>query len=346
MNKYYKAFLFSALMFLGMSVTSCDDEPVDSGITGEVVGKALLNLNIEGEEQVFRENLVGLVDKEGRFTLEVNGIGDNPRNKFILFTKLFEEGMFPTNINVSTFYDADLETNFSSVDPLRPNLRSGMTTLSFINKKAQVVSGDFEMRLLPEGEEASVNAEPIRIKGDFSNIPYRRAEEFYFDAEILQNNKERFNFRTDEVIGRNSTHFVELFEGEKPEEEHSIEIEALKSSGVEGKFKFTIPANVEVGKRYAVDNKHFKVSYTSRASVNYEVIPENNLAAKASQIKVLAISYYENEEGQEHKMVKDITLSFDLTLTEVTEEAVHFEKTVRVEFGSLRTAVKNFASIK
>ena len=339
MKKYYQTFLVSMLVIVSSIVISCDNEPVDGGITGENVGKALLTLNIEGEEQIFRDGLVGKLDKEGRFTLEVESVGKNEKNKLTLFTKLFQEGLFPTNINVCSFYDADLTTTFSSVDPLRPLLRTGQIEITFINKKARVISGSFEVRFLPEGEDVSVNAEPIRMRGTFTNIPYERVEEFYLDAEIVQNaGKERIPFRTDEIVGINTSHFVQLFEGEEAVEEQIVKISAEKNEGVDGSFEFVIPSTVEVGKSYVVDNKHIVVSYTSRASVNYQVLPENSNGGVNNRITVTSITYKEAEEGV--KLVKEMTLRFDFVLTEIKEGMADFDRTVRIEYGRLNTTVE------
>ncbi|MHC5353040.1 hypothetical protein ACYSNX_02450 [Myroides sp. LJL115] len=295
MNKIYsiaKAFVF-ALVAIG--VNACQDEPVDPYLKdSDVVGKPVVKVVIEDTEEIFREDIFATVNKKGEFKLIVNDLMQR-QDSLQLFTRLFQVGIFPGASNPSLYWNQELDLTYSSVDPKRPGYVTGFVKMEYINKRSHVVNGNFDLMMIPMGNEndsinggANPSIQSFKISGSFVDLPYKRAEPYYLEAEI-----------SEEIFRNNNANLILS--------ENSFIIKAIGVDNPEMEIEITLPSDqIKQGQIYDFSQPGFSAVYFSENGVGYDLGKTNGTFTANSKI---SIDLLENtQEGNGFLMEGKFTL--------------------------------------
>lgn len=302
MKKGYKYIVASCLFIVSLGFVSCDNEKVDPLLEGNImVGKPIVNLNIEGESYMEREKIIATVDKNREFTLRVDNLGETGEDFLIVHTKKFIERNFPTNVNESKYYSKKNDTWYTTKDTLRPNLVTGHIELSYINKIARVVNGGINIKSMIPLNSENPNLKQFPITGDFSNIPYSRLEKTYFDAfigeEPMQNSEEKIA-----IV------------------DNSLVISGTDEVGKTQSLFITFTKGLVLKSNTKYEQETFKAVYTSPEGVKYISLEENR---KDSYLIVENVEY-DNQDLSEPLKLKG---TFDLVLFKEDDKDVSIRVT-------------------
>jgi len=205
MKKTFKILTLSLFTIAGLTVVSCDNEKYDPIIEGEKgVGKPIMNINNQGENILLRENIKATVDKDGVLEITVKGADKTGNDILLLRTLKFQTGTYPTNANKNEYFSVEHQLKYSTIDPDRPNVITGLVNIKTINRKARVVTGDFNInRMIPENND-DPNLKAFAISGDFTDIPFKRKEATYLEAFAngiaLENPSEKGEIKEGRVV--------------------------------------------------------------------------------------------------------------------------------------------------
>lgn len=286
MEKIYsmlKVFTF-ALLIIG--IQSCENEPVDAYLKdSDLVGKTVVRLLIEDSQEIFRENIYATVNKKGEFKLVMRDLMQR-QDSLQLFTRLFQVGTFPGGSNPSIYWNQLTNMYYSTVDSQRPGYVTGFIKMEYINKKAQVVNGDFDLLMIPmqdKQDTTNVSLDPnissFKVSGSFTDLPYQREEAYYLEAEI---NQEVFrnNIAT---LTQNDNAFI------------------AKAVGVEDPEKsiiITLPRQgIEQGKTYDFSQAGFSAIYTSENGIEYDLGKSNGSFSGTSRITIVTLQDSSQAQG-------------------------------------------------
>jgi hypothetical protein len=305
MKKTFKILTLSLFAIAGLTVVSCDNEKYDPIIEGEKgVGKPIMNINNQGDNILLRENIKATVDKDGVLEITVKGADQTGNDILLLRTLKFETGTYPTNANKNEYYSAEHQLKYSTIDPDRPNIITGLVNIKTINRKARVVTGDFNInRMIPDNKD-NPNLKPFAISGDFTDIPFKRKEATYLEAFVngaaLENPREKGEIKEGRVV-ITSLDGIEMTQElilDFPSDEKLVEMSDPKE------FK-------KLG--------WFKVLYTSKYGIKYtsEGVEESEGFLRFDEVK------YENG-----KLVS-LKGRFDATLVQVDKP----EEKVKITYG-------------
>ncbi|MEC4114538.1 hypothetical protein [Myroides pelagicus] len=266
---------FVALVSVGMTVVSCNNESVDPLLEdGKEVGKALVYTNTDGTEQIFRENVVAKISANGEMDIPINGIKGEKNDVLNLHTRIFQEGNFPGNANKSTYFDRENNQYFSTVDPDRPTYITGFMKVEFINRKARVVSGSYDLRMIPvkvEGEDTDPSIRSFQVKGTFENVPYERAEATYVDAEI------------DGATYRNTV-------AQLAKTETTYVVNSMEKNNEEQRLTFSFPIEKAVaGQVIKMDEDGVDAFYSSGFGIKYILDKEDEELLSKTYIKIESV---------------------------------------------------------
>lgn len=305
MKKTLKILTLGLFAITGLTVVSCDNEKYDPIIEGEKgVGKPILTINNQGDHILLRDSLVATVDKDGMVELMVAGADKKRKDVLILRTLKFQKGTFPTNANESNYFSVEHKTWYTTKDKDRPNVITGLVNISTINRKARVLTGDFDItRMMPVGKD-NPNLKPFAISGSFSDIPFKRKEatylEAFVDGEALENPKEKAEVKANRIV-------ITSLDGIEMTQELILDFpsnETLVEMSDPKEFK-------ELG--------WFKVSYTSKYGIKYtsEGVAESEGFMRFDEVK--------------YKDGKLVSLKgrFDATLVRVDKP----EEKVKITYG-------------
>lgn len=234
------SFCFALISF--SMLTSCDEESIEEVLLNpELVGESIVRVQAN-DTLIIRKNIIGLVNQEGKFTFKVDLEGGD---FLVINTEMFEKGAYPTNINVASYFYADLQDNGYSINIKQPEFLTGLIKIEAINKVAHVLDGSFKFKIYPPAEN-SLNLRPFTIEGDFENLKYARAEQEYFEA-MLNGVKYKNNAQSARVV------------------ENTIEVKAVNSL-TEEDLVLTFSKDIEVG---TYGGQSFTGMYKSTAGVVY-----------------------------------------------------------------------------
>lgn len=205
MKKTLKILTLSLFAIGALTVVSCDNEKYDPIIEGEMgVGKPVMTINNQGDNILLRENIVATVDKEGVLEITVKGADKTGKDILLLRTLKFQTGTFPTNANECNYYSDEHKLAYTTIDKDRPTFITGLVNIKTINRKARVLTGDFNItRMMPTSKD-NPNLKPFAISGNFTDIPFKRKEVTYLEAfangEALENPAERAEIKGDTIF--------------------------------------------------------------------------------------------------------------------------------------------------
>lgn len=282
MKRVSKIIIACFSVIMALSIVSCDNEPVDPVLDeSREVGKPIVIVKSEGEEEIIREDVVAKINSKGEFTLALNHLKGRD-DELKIFTRKFVEGNFPTNANPSTYLNRELKVQYSTVDENRPNYVTGYIKITNINKNARVVTGNYSMTMVPVrvgGPEEGIdpNIKSFTIEGSFENVPYQREEEFYIDAEV------------------NKVPFVSITPQWK-EENGSSTISGKGYGQLEQEIFLKFPTeiisaeNIEEGKKvYSFNDEGFDAFYISEYGVKYSLDKENNASMLNCELELVSL---------------------------------------------------------
>lgn len=286
MNKIYsiaKVFVFA---LMGLVMNACQDEPVDAYLKdSDVVGKPVVKVVIEDTEEIFRENVFATVNKKGEFKLVVNNLMQR-QDSLQLFTRLFQVGIFPGASNPSFYWNQELDLTYSSVDPKRPGYVTGFVKMEYINKRAHVVNGDFDLTMIPVGNEQdslgggfNPSIQSFKLSGSFVDLPYKRAEPYYMEAEI------------NEEIFRNNNANLTL-------KDNSFVLKAVGVDSPEMEIEITLPSDqIKQGQVYDFSQTGFSAVYFSENGVGYDLGKTTGSFGPNSRISIDLLENTQDAKG-------------------------------------------------
>ncbi|SHM63721.1 hypothetical protein [Myroides odoratimimus] len=317
MKKTFRILAISLFSITAMTVASCDNESYDSIIEGEQgVGKPIMTIHNQGETILMREGIVAELDKNGRLEIKVKLTGsENYENdELILRTLKFQSGNFPTNVNESNYYSWENKLLYTTKDTLRPNIVTGIMSICNINRKARVLSGDFDIKRMMPSIQDDPNLKSFPISGNFVDIPFVRKEATYLEA------------------------FADNEPFTNPEE--SVEVKAGRAyvSSIDGvektqKIVLDFPYNNDIV--VSNDPKDFKklgwfnVEYTSPYGVKYT---SKDVAESEG---FLRFDYAEKDKDDPNKFL--LKGRFEATLVGVEEEDQ--DKRVKITYGDFSVII-------
>lgn len=193
-----KKALIATLSFLSLGAiffTSCEKESIQNELLDESkVGESIVRVQYN-DTLIIRKGVSGVLNGKGEFSFKIDMIGKDFMN---IATLGFEEGTYPTNINVAKYFFSELGDDIfnadgekigktgefgSSLDTLRPQYSTGYVKINKINKLARAVNGEFKIKIFPPLLN-ELNLKPFEVTGEFVNLRYDRAEAKYFEAKI------------------------------------------------------------------------------------------------------------------------------------------------------------------
>lgn len=282
MRKFYTTLSVLILSLAGCVLTSCDNEPVDSYIKDSIeVGKPVVRIFVGETEQIIREDVYATVNKDGEFKFVIRDLQQR-QDSLTLFTRIFKEGLFPGSSNQSYYWNQELDMHFSTVDPLRPNMLTGFITMDYINKKSHVVKGSFDLTMIPVVQDSvgsgtgNPNIQSFPISGSFVDLPYKREEPFYLEADIKQ---ETF---------RNNNASMTL-------EDQQFHIIAKGVEDPERLIELTLPLQkISLGGIYNFSEAGFNAKYTSENGVKYDLGKQNGSFTANSKLVIVGFELIDN----------------------------------------------------
>ncbi|WP_430613473.1 DUF6252 family protein [Flavobacterium sp. JP2137] len=269
MKKTYLFHILFLAMIAVVGFSSCDEESIEPTLLNEeLVGESIIRLTYQ-DTLVIRKNVVATVDEKGLFTFDVKGKG---KDMLSITTFKFEEGLFPSNINVAKYLFADLSDVGLSVDHVNPLTNTGWIRISSINKVGGSVDGEFKIKIYPpilldpsdpnfDLQTGIINLpKAFEIQGEFRNLRYQRAEGDYFETKI-DGAAWAYKTRKVSVVGNRV-------------------VITTSNSVTEEVMELSFDKNVEEG-NYGLEN--FQAKYKSANGVNYSTYLE--LGGSTLQIK-------------------------------------------------------------
>ncbi|MBB1148908.1 MULTISPECIES: hypothetical protein [unclassified Myroides] len=177
MKKFYSILIGLSLLTIGggllSSCSSSDDNDFSSDPSYK--GPTYVSLTLPDTTRIETEKFIATLDANGEFRLLMDDIEGG--NHIFGFTLLrFQEGNFPTNLNVIEYMLRTGEVTydtFSSLDPNDPRRNNGMIKISKIDKESMLVSGTFSSAMVPSPLNQS-GMRTFTVSGEFKNIPYKR----------------------------------------------------------------------------------------------------------------------------------------------------------------------------
>lgn len=180
------SFIFTLIT---LSFISCDVTDSDGGFLGEgVVGKPELTITVK-DSTYYRNDVKAYLAADGSISFSIKNLGkakfkgDLGQDIFDVSLAVFSNGLYPLNadgINKNiAMYQMDSDgvfdfESFSSVNFKAPNTgRSGVFTISNVNFKDNVFSGEFTISMHP-GLENTKNTEVLKVVGSFKDLPFER----------------------------------------------------------------------------------------------------------------------------------------------------------------------------
>ncbi|WP_121967101.1 DUF6252 family protein [Myroides sp. N17-2] len=309
MKKTLRILAFSLFSIAGLTVVSCDNESYDPIIEGEKgVGKPVVTVNNQGDMIMLREGVVASKDRDGKITIEIVGADKSGKDVLTLNTFKLQRGTFPTNAtaNECNYYSVENKLLYTTIDKDRPNVISGMLTISEINRKARVLSGNFDIKRMMPTNNDNPNLKAFAISGSFKDINIVRSYATYLEA--FADNEEMENLRETARIEGNRIIITSLDHVEKTQELIlDLPSEGLVVTGSDPKeFK-------KLG--------WFKVAYTSKYGVKYT---SDEVAESEGSLRI---------DEADYKDGKLISLKgrFEANLIGVGEE--NKDKKVKITFG-------------
>ncbi|SFJ36948.1 hypothetical protein [Myroides guanonis] len=193
-----KKALIVTLSFLSLGAiffTSCEKESIQSELLDESkVGESIVRVQYN-DTLIIRKGISGVLNGSGEFSFKLEMLGKDYMN---ILTLGFEEGTYPTNINVAKYFFSELGEDVfdsegekigktgefgSSLDISRPQYSSGYIKINRVNKLARAVNGEFKIKIFPPLMN-ELNLRPFEVQGEFINLRYDRVEAQYFDATV------------------------------------------------------------------------------------------------------------------------------------------------------------------
>lgn len=177
MKKFYSILIgVSLLTIVGGLISSCsnsDDNEFSSDPSYK--GPTYFSLTLPDTTRIETEKFIATLDVNGEFNLQMDEMnGGDQRFGFTLLK--FQEGNFPTNLNLIGYSMRTGDTSFdvfSSLDPSDPRRNNGMIKISKIDKEAMLVSGSFNSSMVPFPDNER-GLKTFKLSGEFKNIPYKR----------------------------------------------------------------------------------------------------------------------------------------------------------------------------
>lgn len=180
------SFIFTLIT---LSFISCDVTDSDGGFLSEgVVGKPELTITVK-DSTYYRNDVKAYLAADGSISFSIKNLGKAKakdmlgQDIFDVSLAIFKEGLYPlyadgSNKNIAMYQmDSSLATGFevfSSINLKAPSTgRSGIFTISNVNFKDNVFSGDFTISMHP-GLENTKNTEILKVVGSFKDIPFER----------------------------------------------------------------------------------------------------------------------------------------------------------------------------
>lgn len=178
------SFIFSLIT---ISFVSCDTESVDSALSENFVGKSELSLTVK-DSVYYRNDTKAYLTPEGSISFMVGNLGkarakgDLGQDIFELNLATFSQAKFPFNAdglnkNIASYSMDAVGISFESfhtINQKSPNSgRSGIFTISKIDYKNNVFSGEFDLVMHPDFGNTK-NTELIKVSGSFRDIPFSR----------------------------------------------------------------------------------------------------------------------------------------------------------------------------
>ncbi len=185
MKRFYSILLGLGVFALTSGLFTACDSKDDSIDDPNLPGNSYFKINMLDTTYVRTENIEAYLRTDGTFELKLEGI---PNNAAVLGFELkrFQEGTFPTNVNVMYYYPyfnsvsdgtslniPGLDDFFLSQDLNDPKRNNGLIKVTKIDKQNKLISGTFNTRLLAGPLNELMNF-PLSVDGEFKNVRYER----------------------------------------------------------------------------------------------------------------------------------------------------------------------------
>lgn len=177
MKKFYSILIGVSLLTIGRGLVSSCNSSDDNDFSSDpsYKGPTYFSLTLPDTTRIETEKFLATLDENGEFRLVLEEM--NEGDQIFGFTLLkFQEGNFPTNLNLIDYMMRTGEISydvFSSLDPNDPRRNNGMIKISKIDKEAMLVSGSFNSSMVPSPLNES-GLRTFKLSGEFKNIPYKR----------------------------------------------------------------------------------------------------------------------------------------------------------------------------
>ncbi|MBW3519628.1 DUF6252 family protein [Flavobacterium sp. NKUCC04_CG] len=179
--------LFVAMISI-VGFSSCDEESIEPTLLNqELVGESIVRL-IYQDTLIIKRDIVAQIDEKGVFSFHIKAKKEDILH---LTTMRFEEGLFPSNINMASYYFSSINQLGTSVDTKNPLTNTGWVRITSINTIANVVSGEFKVKIYPPvdpGTTSAVLIKPFEVEGEFRNLRFVKAAGDIFETKIEGNN--------------------------------------------------------------------------------------------------------------------------------------------------------------
>ncbi len=186
-NTYLFHILF-VTMFSIIGFTSCDEESIEPTLLNqELVGESIVRLTYQ-DTLIIKKDIVAQIDEKGVFSFNIKA---KKEDIVRLTTMRFEAGLFPSNINMASYYFSDINELGTSVDPKNPLTNTGWVRITSINTIANVVNGEFKVKIYPPLDPENPSAvliKPFEVEGEFRNLRFVKAAGDVFETKIEGNN--------------------------------------------------------------------------------------------------------------------------------------------------------------
>lgn len=187
MKRFYSILLGLGVFALTSGLFTACDSKDDSIDDPNLPGNSYFKINMLDTTYVRTENIEAYLRTDGTFELKLEGIPDNAA-VLGFELKRFQEGTFPTNVNVMYYYPyinsvsdgggtslniPGLYDFYLSQDMNDPKRNNGLIKVTKIDKLNKLISGTFNTRLLAGPLNELMNF-PLSVDGEFKNIRYER----------------------------------------------------------------------------------------------------------------------------------------------------------------------------
>ncbi|MGG5576798.1 hypothetical protein ACPDHL_05565 [Myroides sp. C15-4] len=177
MKKFYSILIGVSLLTIGGGLVSSCNSSDDNEFSSDpsYKGPTYFSLTLPDTTRIETEKFLATLDANGEFRLEMQEM-DGGDQQFSFSLLKFQEGNFPTNLNLIEYTMRTGELSFdafSSLDMNDPRRNNGMIKISKIDKEAMLVSGSFNSSMVPSPLNES-GLRTFKLSGEFKNIPYKR----------------------------------------------------------------------------------------------------------------------------------------------------------------------------